>query len=330
MSLFDRILTQPIFNLLAFIYNFIGDFGLAIIIVTIIVRLCLWPLVKKQLYQTKVMRDIQPELKKIRAKANGNKMLESTMMMELYREKNIKPFSSLLVMIIQIPIMIAIFRVVQIFSGSAYNAANGTNPSDFIYPFLAEMGRIPQLLAGQHLELFGVIDLSRTVAGYAPALAIAVAASVFQYYQSRQIMPNAGEHKKLRDMFREAADGKEIDQADMMASTNRNMMIFMPIMTFMVALAFPGAVVLYYATTSLIAIIQQRYILSRSEEEMEKLANRSLLHRRRGHRKTSAREKNAQEAVVVRKKDLVAADSPSDGKKSASGGKTVVRRIKAK
>ena len=109
MSLFDRILTQPIFNLLAFIYNFIGDFGLAIIIVTIIVRLCLWPLVKKQLYQTKVMRDIQPELKKIRAKANGNKMLESTMMMELYREKNIKPFSSLLVMIIQIPIMIAIF-----------------------------------------------------------------------------------------------------------------------------------------------------------------------------------------------------------------------------
>ena len=63
MSLFDRILTQPIFNLLAFIYNFIGDFGIAIIIVTILVRICLWPLVKKQLHQTRVMREIQPKLK---------------------------------------------------------------------------------------------------------------------------------------------------------------------------------------------------------------------------------------------------------------------------
>ena len=63
MSLFDRILTQPIFNLLAFIYNFIGDFGVAIIIVTVIVRLCLWPLVKKQLYQTSAL---EPKLTVIR------------------------------------------------------------------------------------------------------------------------------------------------------------------------------------------------------------------------------------------------------------------------
>lgn len=270
------------------------------------------------------MREIQPELKKIRAKANGNKMLESTMMMELYREKNIKPFSSLLVMVIQIPIMIAIFRVVQIFSGAAYNAANGTNPADFIYPFLADMGRIPELLSGQHLTLFGVIDLSRTVAGYWPALIIAAAASLFQYYQSRQIMPDAGNHKKLREMFKEAANGKEIDQADMMAATNRNMMIFMPIMTFMIALAFPGAVVLYYATTSLIAIAQQRYVLSRSEAEMEKMVSKGVFKRRRKNAK-SKREQNAKEAVIVRKKDL-----QTDDKSSSSGGKTVVRRIKAK
>ena len=323
MSLFDRILTQPIFNLLAFIYNFIGDFGLAIIIVTIIVRLCLWPLVKKQLYQTKVMREIQPELKRIKTKANGNKMLESTMMMELYREKNVKPFSSLLVMIIQLPIMIAIFRVVQIFSGSAYNAANGTNPADFIYPFLADMGRIPDLLAGQHLALFGVIDLSRTAASYFPALIIAALAAFFQYFQSRQVMPDTGEHKKLRDMFKEAANGKEIDQADMMAATNRNMMIFMPIMTFMIELAFPGAVVLYYATSSLFAIVQQRYVLSRSEAEMEKIAS-SRLFRRKNSKRTK-REHDAQEAIIVRKKDLPAKDDDK-----VTGGKTVVRRIKAK
>lgn len=322
MSLFDRILTQPIFNLLAFIYNFIGDFGIAIIIVTILVRICLWPLVKKQLHQTRVMREIQPKLKEIREKANGNKMLESTMMMELYREKNVKPFSSLLVMVIQIPIMVAIFRVVQIFAGAQYNVANGTNPADFIYPFMAEMGRIPQLLSGEHLELFGLIDLSKTVASYWPAMLIAGSAALFQYLQSKQVMPDSKDYKKLRDLFKEAADGKEVDQADMMAATNRNMMLFMPIMTFMISLAFPGAVVLYYATSSLVAIAQQRYVLSRSEAEMEKIASR----RSRRKAKKSSREKNAKEAVIVRKKDVI----KDDEAKKSSGDKTVVRRIKAK
>ena len=322
MSLFDRILTQPIFNLLAFIYNFIGDFGIAIIIVTILVRICLWPMVKKQQHQTRVMREIQPKLKEIREKANGNKMLESTMMMELYREKNVKPFSSLLVMVIQIPIMVAIFRVVQIFAGAQYNVANGTNPADFIYPFMAEMGRIPQLLSGEHLELFGLIDLSKTVASYWPAMLIAGSAALFQYLQSKQVMPDSKDRKKLRDLFKEAADGKEVDQADMMAATNRNMMLFMPIMTFMISLAFPGAVVLYYATSSLVSIAQQRYVLSRSEAEMEKIASR----RSRRKAKKSSREKNAKEAVIVRKKDVI---KDNEIKKS-SGGKTVVRRIKAK
>ena len=324
MSLFDRVLTQPIFNLLAFIYNFVADFGLAIIIVVVIVRLLLWPLVKKQLYQTKVMRDIQPELKRIKAKANGNRMLESTMMMELYREKNVKPFSSMLVMIIQLPIMIAIFRVVQIFSGAAYNAANGTNPADFIYPFLADFGRIPELLSGQHLALFGIIDLAKVTASYWPGLIIAALACFFQYYQSRQVMPDSGSHKKLRDMFKDAANGVEVDQADMMAATSRNMMLFMPIMTFMICLAFPGAVVLYYAVSSLVAIVQQKYILSRSEEEMEKIASKRLFKRRKSTKQTAKRAEQAKEAVIVRKKDMAATQS------SSSGGPTVVRRIKAK
>ena len=90
MNIFDRLLTQPIFNLLALIYNFVADFGVAIIIMTILVRLLLWPLVKKQLHQTKLMRSIQPELKQIKKKTKGNRMLESQMMMELYRERGME------------------------------------------------------------------------------------------------------------------------------------------------------------------------------------------------------------------------------------------------
>ena len=88
MNIFDLIVVQPIFNLLALIYGLLpgSDFGIALIIFTIVVRLLMWPLIKKQLHQTKVQRAIQPELKKIRKQANGNKQLEGQMMLELYRE----------------------------------------------------------------------------------------------------------------------------------------------------------------------------------------------------------------------------------------------------
>lgn len=320
MSLFDRILTQPILNLLAFIYNFVGDFGVAIIIVTVLIRFLLWPLVKKQLHQSKAMREIQPELKKIRKKANGNKLLESTMMMELYREKNIKPFSSMLVLLIQLPILIAFYRVIQILAGGTYNATNGTNAAEFIYPFLEHFGRIPELIGGQHLMLFGVIDMAKVAGAYWPSLIIAALAGFLQFYQSKQIMPDTGDSKRLRDMFKDASKGKEVDQSDMMAATSRNMIYFMPIMTFMIALALPGAVVLYYATTSLIAIIQQHFILNKSSAEMNELSEPKT----KRPPKASDREKKAQEAVVVRKKA-----KPNKTKTEASG-KTVVRRIKAK
>lgn len=327
MSLFDRILTQPILNLLAFIYNFIGDFGLSIIIVTVLIRLLLWPLVKKQLHQTKAMREIQPELKKIKARAKGDRMAESMQMMELYKEKNIKPFSSMLVMLIQLPILIAIFRVIQILAGGAYNATNGTNAAEFIYPFLAHFGRIPELVSGQHLMLFGLVDLAKTTGGYLPSLLMALLAGFLQFFQSKQIMPDASNGKKIRDIFKDASKGKDVDQSDMMAATSRNMIYFMPIMTVMIALALPGAVVLYYATTSLIAIIQQHFILSKSSEELDALSEAKSNRKSKSSKtnKNSEREKKAQEAVVIRKKS-----KPDKQKTAVVSGKTVVRRIKAK
>lgn len=324
MNIFDQLLTQPIFNLLALIYNFVGDFGISIIILTVLIRFLLWPLVKKQLHQTKLMRNIQPELKKIKKKANGNRMIESQMMMELYRERGIKPFSSILVLIIQLPIFFAIFRVVQIFAGSQYNAVNHTSPSDFIYPFLDGFGRIPELLAGGSTHLFGIIDLTKNAGSYAPALVITIIAAAFQFWQSKQTLPNAGEKKKLRDMFKDAAAGKEVDQAEMAAATTGKMIYLFPIMTIMVGLALPGAVMLYYAATSIIAVAQQAVVLNKDDKEMDKIASEPA--------KKSAREKKAQEAEII---TPVKAKSTKNKKSIAdrpkpSGGQTVVRRIKAK
>lgn len=325
MNIFDRLLTQPIFNLLALIYNFVADFGIAIIILTILIRMILWPLVKKQLHQTKLMRKIQPELKKIKKQAKGNRMVESQMMMDLYKTRGVKPFSSILVLLVQLPIFFAIFRVVQIFAGANYNAVNHTSPEAFIYPFLDGFGRIPDLLAGGSAHLLGLVDLTKSASGYVPALIIAAIAALFQFLQSKQTMPKASEKKKLRDMFREAADGKEVDQSEIAAATTGKMIYFFPIMTFMIGMALPSAVMLYYATTSIVAVLQQGYVLRQDDEELLELANEPS-------KKSSkpTRESKAKEAEIITVK-------PSKNKKPSqvkepkpSSGATVVRRIKAK
>lgn len=325
MSLFDTILTQPIFNLLAFIYNFVGDFGVAIIIMTVLVRLALWPLVKRQLHQTKVMREIQPELQRIQRKAQSGsqeeRMAASIAMMNLYKEKGVKPFSSFLVLLIQLPILIAIFNVIRIF---AHAAVNGAAPADFVYPFLAHFGRVPELLAANpHLELFGIIDLTKSASAYLPALILAAVSAIFQFIQSKQTMPSGKDKRGVRAILKEAAAGKEVDQAELNAAAMTKMMYFMPIMTFIICLPFPGAVVLYYATTSLFAVLQQHYILNYDSKELETEATTKL------HRKSSKRERDAVEAEVVtmKKSELKHEKSATS---SAGSGKTVVRRIKTK
>ena len=327
MSIFDRLLTQPIFNILALIYSFIADFGVAIIVLTILIRFLLWPLIKKQLHQTKLMRSIQPELKRIKQQTKGNRMLESQMMMELYREKGIKPFSSMLVLFIQLPVLIAVFSVVQLFNMNlpAKDAPNYQQAVEIrsgreaklktlAYPGIADIKRVKDITndpEGFKPKLFGLIDLTKTAGEYFPAMTLVLLAAALQFFQSKQIMPSNDKKRKLRDMFKEAAAGKEVDQAEMAAATTGKMIYFFPIMTFMIGLALPAAVMLYYATGSLVAVIQQHILLNKDLGEMEKLAG------------GATREKKAIEAEIVTRK-------PSKTSSKSSGGQTVVRRIKAK
>lgn len=328
MNLFDILLTQPIFNLLAFIYSFVSDFGISIIILTVIVRMILWPLVKKQLHQTKVMRAIQPELKKIKKQANGNRMVESQLMMELYKEKGVKPMGSILVLLIQIPVFLALFSVIRIY-------ANHLDPEKFLYPFMhnfhifANVGDLVGKAFTPHL--FGIIDLAKTPSQYAPALVLAVLAAAFQFWQSKQVMPDQSNSRKLRDIFKDASDGKQADQSEMMAATSGKMIYFFPFLTFMVALALPGAVVLYYAITSIVAVIQQGFLLHKDDSELIKEASS------KSRKSKSSREKSAKEAEIIVKpaKELKKSSVKSSSKKSPSTNKsgantTVVRRIKAK
>ena len=113
-NLLDIIVVRPIVNILFVIFNLVGDFGLAIIIFTVIVKLAMLPLTKRQLHQTKLMRKIQPELAQIKKNCNGNRQLESLQTMDLYKRYNVKPFASILTLLIQLPIFIAIFSAIRV------------------------------------------------------------------------------------------------------------------------------------------------------------------------------------------------------------------------
>ena len=113
-ELIDMVIVRPITNILFVIYGFVGDFGLAIILFTVLVKILMWPLVKRQLHQTRLMRKIQPELAEIKKNCNGNRQLESLQMMDLYKRNNIKPFRSVLSLLVQLPIFIALYTAVRV------------------------------------------------------------------------------------------------------------------------------------------------------------------------------------------------------------------------
>lgn len=290
MSFFDLILVQPIFNILVVIYGLLPgqDFGIALIIFTIIVRLLMWPLVKKQLHQTKLMRQMQPELAKIKKRAKGNRQLESQMMLELYKEKGISPFSSIGTLLLQLPIFIALFAVVKLIT------ENHDNIAKFTYDIFEGIPGIRDTIAGDlNHHLLGVVDLTKHAtdpggAMYWPLVIMAVIAAILQYFQSKMLLPQPKEKRKLRDMLKEQAAGKEIDQAEMSAQMTGKMIWLFPVLTFMVAMYLEGALVLYLLVTNIVAIIQQRNVLEKDEIDLKKISE-----------KTKTRVQKAVEAEVV-------------------------------
>lgn len=296
-------LVDVIFNLLTTIYAIIPghDFGIALIIFTALVRMLMWPLIKKQLHQTKVMRKIQPELKKIKEKAKGNKQLETQLMLELYREKGVNPFGSIGLLVVQLPVLFALYHVIRMIAQDKHNVVNQS------FQWVRDLGYMKEVTAdiGKFDEhLFGFIDLTQYALGsngkiYIPILLMAVAAAVFQYFQSKQLMPQPKEKKTLRELFKEAGSGKQTDQSDVSAAMSGTMVKIFPLLTFVFALSVQGALTLYLLVTTLVGWAQQSYILSRDTEEMEELADKPEKKQSAKKPKVTEREKKAKEATVV-------------------------------
>lgn len=297
MSFFDLILVQPIFNILVFIYGVIPghDFGIALILFTVLIRLLLWPLIKKQLHQTKVMRQIQPELKRIKQRAAGNKQVEAQLMMELYRERGVNPFGSIGVLLLQLPVFIALYGVVRLITENSHNIPKYTYGVLDQLPFVKQLTENPSSFND---SLLGIVNLSRHAIDpsgvYWPILILAILAATLQFFQSKQLLPEAEKGRKLRDMLKEQASGKKIDQAEMSALMSNRMIYLFPLLTFFISIYLAGALVLYLATTSAFAIFQQARILNRDTEELEKLSEDT-----KTSSKAKQKVKKAKEAEVV-------------------------------
>lgn len=297
MNLFERVIVQPLFNLLLGIYALVGDFGVAIIVLSIAVRFALWPLLRRQLHQTKLMRSIQPQLKKIKVQAKGNRQLEGQMMMELYKERGIKVFSSIWILAIQIPILFALFTVLKTITQDRGQITS------YAYSFFQHIPSVQAILVNPqnfHERLFGVLDLTQNATHSWPIAVLAVLTAAFQFIQSRQILPNVESGRKLRDILKEQAEGKTIDQSELSTLMSRRLVTIMPVLVLFFMVYLPGALVLYYAVQSLVAILQQRYFLNKDVEEMEQsVESKPMIPGKKATAK--ARAKEAREAEVVSK-----------------------------
>lgn len=303
MNIFEVFIVQPIFNLLIGLYSLIpgGDFGIALILFTILIRFALLPLVKKQLHQVSAMRKLQPELTRIKKNAKGNKQLESMQMMELYKENGVNPFRSIGILLIQLPIFIALYQVIQIFTLHRDQIARLT------YGFMQNIEPIKQLIAHpEHFneKLLGVVDLTARALGGPQGINIflvvlAIIAAITQYIMSKQTMPQQESKKRLRDIMTEAADGKQADQGEMNAVVMGKMTKILPFFMLFVMMSLPGALALYYAVSNMVAVIQQHHILKQDVEELETIAEEAPTQP--GKKATAkARAKVATEANIIR------------------------------
>ncbi|MSR73677.1 MAG: membrane protein insertase YidC [Candidatus Pacebacteria bacterium] len=112
-NLFHQLLIDPLLKLLVFLYEYITfhDLGVAIILLTVIVRLVLYPLFYKSLKQQHVLKKIQPHIQNIQAKHKDNRAEQGKALMALYKEHGVNPLMSLGLIFVQLPILIALYQV---------------------------------------------------------------------------------------------------------------------------------------------------------------------------------------------------------------------------
>lgn len=237
-GIFTTIFYQPILNLLVFLYNTVSlhDFGLAIVFLTIILKLILWPLGRSSIKSQKSLQDLQPKLDELKKKYANDKAGLSQATMDLYKENKVNPFSSCLPLLIQLPFLIAVYRVFR-------DGVN--NKLDYVYSFIAR----PETI---NLVSFNFLDLGK------PNVILAVLAGLAQFWQAKMMVTK-----------KPAANIPGAKDENMTAIMNKQMLYFMPAITIFIGISLPGGLTLYWFVLTLFTVFQQMLTFRKPKDAAE-------------------------------------------------------------
>jgi len=239
-AIFEAILTQPIFNLFVWIYNLVPDVGVVILIITVLIKLALYPSTNKSIKAQKDLTELQPKLEELKKKYAGDQQKIATETMALYKEHKVNPFGSCLPLLIQLPVFIALYWVLQsVFAGDNFT---------LLYSFVNN----PEHINPVSLKVF---DLSKN-----GNIFLALLAGAAQFAQAKMFT-----RKKAPAVTGEA--GKDESMTAMM---NKQMTYFMPVITVLIGYQLPGGLALYWFFSTAITALQQVIIFRKHDGDDNK------------------------------------------------------------
>lgn len=229
-AFFTEFLYRPLFNALAWLYQNVAfeDLGVAIILLTLAVRIILFPLFHKTVKHQRITQDLQPQIKRIQKKHKNDKETQAKEIIELYGKHKINPLTPILVLLIQLPIIFAVYRIfINGFSNGSL---------DLLYPSI----HLPE---APNQNFLGVIaDLTQ------PSLVVALFAAVAQYFQGKLAFS-----KRNKDKNKDSAESPA-------EKIGKRMVFAMPILTLVILINLPAAIGLYWSTTTIFSIFQQAIV----------------------------------------------------------------------
>jgi len=234
LYLYNIILFQPVYNALIFFYNLIPwhDLGVSILILTILLKIILYPLSAKALKSQRALQSLEPKMKALQAQYKDDKQGLAKATMELYKQEKVSPFSSCLPLLIQLPFLIAIYQ--------AMRTVVANKGFEMLYPFVSNPGTINAMS-------FGFLDLSK------PNIILAILAGGAQFLQTK-MLPTSQPPK---------AAGAGAKDEGQMAMINKQMMYMMPLFTVFIGASLPAGLTLYWFFTTLLTMGQQYLVFKK-------------------------------------------------------------------
>jgi len=292
-------------KLLVILYGFTHNYGVAIILLTILIRIILYPLMQKQMVSMREMQKIQPLMKEVQDKYKNDKERLNKELMALYKEHKVNPMSGCLPLLIQMPILILLFQALRVFEyldPITNNIAGGFLWIKSYYAVM-ENGEIVTragLALSERLIPFGIFGLEHI--GILPFL---VAGSM--YIQQKMTSPGG-------------PTGKDEGSAQ---QTQKMMTILMPLMIGFMSFTLPSGLTLYWFTSTLLGIGQQ-YLINKKTPTIVEMPKEIV-----SGKKEKIPEKKLEKPVIIKEEPWIPGYEAVDGRNpSGFGGNTKTKKYK--